>query len=289
MWKRLKNVFKRREINDEFFSELESVLLSSDVGISLTEIWMERVRKWKSVEDVRRILTEEMLKLLEPAQSEACFAAVGTNEPRVIMIVGVNGAGKTTSIAKLTNYALKNGSKPLLVAGDTFRAAAIEQLQIWGERLGVSVIAQAHGSDAAAVTFDGIKAGQARNSDCVIIDTAGRLQTKVPLMDEIAKVRRVAAKAQARAPHECWCVLDAMTGQNAISQVEKFHQTMELTGLIITKLDGSAKAGAIFPILQKLALPLLFIGTGEAVGDLRPFNARAFIDDILRPITESAA
>lgn len=282
MWSRLKNIFHRREVDATFIAELEGVLLEADVGPVLAAAWVGAVQPWKTLADVHRILRERMIAALQlPETGVAEPRNLGTSEPSVILIVGVNGAGKTTTIAKLAHLATQQHRRPLLVAADTFRAAAIEQLQVWGDRLGIPVIAQKSGADPAAVAFDGVKAAQARAADVVFIDTAGRLHTKAPLMEELAKVKRVIGKALPGAPHECWCVLDAMIGQNALAQVRQFHDGLGLTGLIVTKLDGTAKAGVLFQLMQQLPLPIRYVGRGERVDDLQPFSAAQFIDAIL--------
>ncbi len=278
MWKRLKNAFRRRQIDAEFFAELRAALFEADVGPQLTDAWMDAVQPWKTLEDVQRILRERMIAALAPLAPASPIANVGLT---VIMIVGVNGAGKTTTIAKLAHRAKQSGQTPVLVAGDTFRAAAIEQLKVWGERLDVPVIAQKIGADAAAVAFDGIKAAQSRGAQLVFIDTAGRLHTKTPLMEELAKVKRVIGKALIGAPHESWCVLDAMIGQNAMAQVKQFHEALGLTGLIVTKLDGTAKAGVLFNLAQQIHLPIRYCGFGEQVENLQPFEPTAFVEAIL--------
>lgn len=279
VWSRLKNVFRRRQVDAEFFQELEGALLEADVGPVLAVAWVVAVRPWKTIADVQRVLRERMISALQPHANYE--SPVMQHALQILLIVGVNGAGKTTTIAKLAHHALTQNQRPLLVAADTFRAAAIEQLQVWGDRLGIPVIAQKSGADPAAVAFDGVKAAQARAADVVFIDTAGRLHTKAPLMEELAKVKRVIGKALPGAPHECWCVLDAMIGQNALAQVRQFHDGLGLTGLIVTKLDGTARAGVLFQITQQFPLPIRYCGMGERVEDLQPFNADTFIDSIL--------
>lgn len=286
-WQRLRNVFRRRQVDADFFQEIEATLLAADVGPALTQEWVAAVRPWKTVADVARIMRERMLAILPPvARDVECPAP---SVPRVIMIVGVNGVGKTTTIAKLAYHEQQQGQRPLLVAGDTFRAAAVEQLQIWAERLQIPMVSGASGGDAAAVAFDGVKAAIARDCDVVLIDTAGRLHTKIPLMEELAKVQRVIGKALPGAPHECWCVLDATTGRNACAQVRQFHEALQLTGLIITKLDGSAKAGTIFSIGRELPLPVCFVGCGERMQDLCRFSPEAFIHDLLGDLVVAEA
>ncbi len=309
MWKRLRNVFRRREVDAAFFAELEDTLLAADVGSALTAEWIAAVRPWKTADDVQRVLQAAMIDVLKPvarcsllvtrnsletevanhdlqiknveSQPTSNEQRATSNEPRVIMIIGINGVGKTTTIAKLAKYFQGQGRTPLLVAGDTFRAAAVAQLQTWGDRLDVPVIAQGPDADAAAVAFDGIRSASARGCDVVLVDTAGRLHTKAPLMDELAKVKRVMGKALPGAPHECWCILDAMTGHNALAQVKKFHEALTLTGLIVTKLDGTAKAGVLFSIAQQLPLPVHFIGTGEQLTDLAPFVPENFVRQLV--------
>jgi fused signal recognition particle receptor len=281
LWTRLRNLLRRREADAAFFAELESTLFSADVGPDLTAAWMKSSRKWKRSEDVERVLTKAMAEALAQAPVFDFSVARDGSEPAVVMIVGVNGVGKTTTIAKLAHRWKAEGAQPLLVAADTFRAAAIEQLQVWGTRLELPVIAQKLGSDAAAVAFDGITAAVARNCHPVLVDTAGRLHTKAPLMDELQKVKRVMGKARSGAPHACWCVIDAMIGQNAIAQIATFHETLGLTGLVVTKLDGTAKAGALFTIAQQFQIPIGFTGHGESPEDLRPFSAPDFIAGLL--------
>lgn len=277
-WKRLKNTFTRRQVDAEFFTELEETLYAADVGPKLTPLWMTEARKWKTADDVQRVLKEQMLKVLSPGTSIPETPPPGL---QVVMIVGINGVGKTTTIAKLAKQLQREGKKPLLVAGDTFRAAAIEQLKVWGDRLQLEVVAKQQGSDSAATAFDGVAAAKARGNDVVLVDTAGRLHTKVPLMDELGKVKRVMGKADDGAPHEIWCVIDATTGQNAVAQVKQFHELLGLTGIILTKCDGTARAGAIFTIAQELPIPIRYYGHGEQVDDLSIFEAEAFVEKLL--------
>lgn len=290
MWHRLKRLFTRRTIDDAFFAELEDTLLAADVGPTLTGEWLARVRKEKTADTVDQTLRALMLATLEPLAANA-LPTDAPPAPCVILILGVNGAGKTTTIAKLAHHFQHQGRRPLLVAGDTFRAAAIEQLQVWGTRLQIPVIATTPGADAAAIAFDGVKAAVARGHDVVLVDTAGRLHTRVPLMDELAKVQRVIGKAMPGAPHERWCILDATTGQNALAQVRQFHECLGLTGLLLTKCDGTAKAGAIFTIARTLPLPIRFIGFGEQIDALAPFTPAQFIDRLLAdsPTTPTTA
>jgi fused signal recognition particle receptor len=272
-------LFTRRKVDEALFEELEGALLQADCGVAATQSLIGALRKQKleDGEALKRALRDAVAELLLPLEKRL---DVGRAKPFVIMIAGVNGAGKTTSIGKLAKWLQAQGRSLLLAAGDTFRAAAREQLVVWGERNGVAVIAQQSG-DPGAVTFDAIGAARARGVDVVIADTAGRLPTQLHLMEEIRKVKRVAAKAQADAPHEVLLVLDANTGQNAVAQVKAFDDALKLTGLIITKLDGTAKGGAICAIAKERPIPVLFIGVGEGIDDLRPFAAREFAEALI--------
>ncbi len=269
-----------RKIDEALFEELETILITSDVGVEATETLMQslrrRVRKESLTEapQLHAALKASLTELLQPLESPL---DISTASPFVIMLAGVNGAGKTTTIGKLAHYFQAQGKSVLLGAGDTFRAAAREQLQVWGERNGVSVISQDKG-DSAAVIFDAISAARARNIDVVLADTAGRLPTQLHLMEEIRKVKRVIQKVDPAAPHEVLLVLDANTGQNAVSQVKAFDDALAVTGLVITKLDGTAKGGAIAAFASARPIPGRFIGVGESVDDLRPFVAEEFVD-----------
>ncbi len=270
-------------IDDELFEELESILITSDVGMDATRLLLADVRrqvkeqKLTAPEQIKEALAHALLKLLQPLAQPLI---TGTHKPFVILLCGVNGAGKTTSIGKLAKYFQSQGKSVLLAAGDTFRAAAREQLMEWGARNNVTVIAQQSG-DAAAVIFDAIHAAQARGIDVVLADTAGRLATQAHLMEEIKKVKRVIAKALPEAPHEILLVLDANTGQNALSQVKAFDEALEVTGLVLTKLDGTAKGGVIAAIANAHPIPVRFIGVGEGLDDLRPFVAEDFVTALL--------
>jgi fused signal recognition particle receptor len=276
-------LFVRRKIDESLFEELETALLQADCGVaasaSILESLRARVRKDK-IEDgdsLRRALKEVVTELLAPLEKKL---DVGRARPFVIMIAGVNGSGKTTSIGKLAKWLQAEGRSVLLAAGDTFRAAAREQLVAWGERNAVPVIAQQAG-DPGAVVFDALGAARARGADVVIADTAGRLPTQLHLMEEIRKVKRVTAKAQDGAPHEILLVLDANTGQNTLAQVKAFDEALGLTGLVLTKLDGTAKGGVVCAIARERPLPLLFVGVGESIDDLRPFVARDFAEALV--------
>jgi fused signal recognition particle receptor len=278
----LGDVFARRVLDEAALTELEAALLRADVGVNATEHLLEDLKaRWRRAgadADPRSTLADAMVSLIEPLEQPL---VVSSARPFVVMLTGVNGAGKTTSIGKLAKWLQAQKLSVLFAAGDTFRAAAREQLTVWGERNGVAVI-QA-GGDPAAVMFDAIAAARARGIDVVLADTAGRLPTQANLMAELRKVKRVIGKAQEGAPHEVLLVLDANTGQNALAQVRAFDESVGLTGLIVTKLDGSAKGGVVAAIAKQHPIPLRFIGVGEAVDDLRPFVAREFVEALLPP------
>ncbi|MEO6423139.1 MAG: signal recognition particle-docking protein FtsY [Candidatus Nitrotoga sp.] len=271
------------KIDDELYEELETILITADVGMDATRFLLAELRRQVKVQrlteatQLKEALAHDLIKLLKPL---AQLLETSLHKPYVIMLAGVNGAGKTTSIGKLAKYFQGQGKSVLLAAGDTFRAAAREQLMEWGERNNVTVIAQQSG-DPAAVIFDAVQAAQARKIDIVLADTAGRLSTQIHLMEEIKKVKRVIAKALPGAPHEVLLVLDANTGQNALSQVKAFDDTLGVTGLILTKLDGTAKGGVIAAIAKAHPIPLRFIGVGEGLDDLRPFVAEDFVAALL--------
>ncbi len=285
----LGGVFARRKLDDEALEALETALLTGDVGVDATEHLLADLEvRWKKAGDAadpRTELAGALADLLAPLERPL---VVGPERPFVIMLTGVNGAGKTTSIGKLAKWLQQQRLSVLLAAGDTFRAAAREQLAVWGERNDVAVIQQA-GGDAASVMFDAIAAARARGIDVVLADTAGRLPTQGHLMDELRKVKRVIAKAHEGAPHEVLLVVDANTGQNALAQVKAFDAAVGLTGLVVTKLDGSAKGGVVAAIAKQHPVPIKFIGVGEGIDDLRPFAVREFVDALLPPAEESAA
>lgn len=277
---RLAGVFGAHGAVDEaFYEELEAVLLTSDVGVAATthllDALRQRARKQKLTQpaELKEALQEALLELLCPLAQPL---DVSSHRPFIIMLVGVNGAGKTTSIGKLAHYYQRQGRSVLLAAGDTFRAAAREQLEAWGARNHVTVVAQS-GGDPAAVIFDAVNAAKARGIDVVLADTAGRLTTQLHLMEELKKVKRVIGKAQPEAPHEVLLVLDANVGQNALAQVKAFDDALGVTGLILTKLDGTAKGGVVAAIARERPVPLRFVGVGEGIDDLRPFDAREFV------------
>jgi len=277
----LTGVFSRRKLDDEAIDELETALLTGDVGVAATEHLIAdvkaRYRRAGPDADPRSVLRDALVDLLQPLERPL---VISDARPFVIMLAGVNGAGKTTSIGKLAKWLQARDLSVILAAGDTFRAAAREQLAIWGERNNVAVVRQ-EGGDPAAVMFDAIGAARARDIDIVLADTAGRLPTQANLMEELSKVKRVIAKAQPGAPHEVLLVLDANTGQNALAQVKAFDAAIGLTGLIVTKLDGSAKGGVLAAIAEQHPTPLKFIGVGERVDDLQPFAAREFVEALL--------
>lgn len=272
-------LFTRRKIDEALFEELESALLQADCGVAAAQALIGAMRK-KNLPDgeaLKQALKDAVAGLLAPLEKKL---DVGASKPFVIMVAGVNGSGKTTSIGKLARWLQSEGRSVVLAAGDTFRAAAREQLVEWGARNNVPVIAQASG-DPGAVVFDALGAARARGADVLIADTAGRLPTQLHLMEEIRKVKRVAAKAMAGAPHEVLLVLDANTGQNSLAQVKAFDEALGLTGLILTKLDGTAKGGVVCAIAKERPVPLLFVGVGEGIDDLRPFVAREFAEALI--------
>ncbi len=269
------------DIDDDLLDELEETLIMADVGVQTTDKLMTAVRKGikkkeiNTPEDLKPFLQKQIVEILTKGEAMDT-TRVAENGPTVLLVIGVNGAGKTTTIGKLAAYYKGQGKSVLLAAADTFRAAAIDQLEVWGERTGVPVIKHEEGSDPAAVAFDAVKAAVARNVDILIIDTAGRLQTKSNLMQELEKINRVIGREIPGAPHETLLVLDATTGQNAISQAELFTKAAPITGVVLTKLDGTAKGGVVIGIKSQLQMPVKWIGVGEGVEDLRPFNAEDF-------------
>ena len=271
----------KKAIDDDLLDEIETRLLTADVGVEATTAIVQSLTKRVARKELAdsgalyKALQEELAALLRPVEKPLHISAA--NKPFVILVVGVNGAGKTTTIGKLAKKLQLEGKKVMLAAGDTFRAAAVEQLQVWGERNQIAVIAQHTGADSASVIFDAVQAATARGMDVLIADTAGRLHTKDNLMEELKKVRRVIGKLDDTAPHEVLLVLDAGTGQNAINQAKQFNQTVNLTGLALTKLDGTAKGGVIFALAKQFALPIRYIGVGEGIDDLRTFEAEPFV------------
>ncbi|MBT2336922.1 signal recognition particle-docking protein FtsY [Variovorax paradoxus] len=271
-------VFVNAQIDDALYEELESALLMADAGVKATEYLLDdlrgRVKRQMATDaaQVKRLLADAITDLLQPLEKPL---VIGQFTPTVIMVAGVNGAGKTTSIGKLTKHLANEGASVLLAAADTFRAAAREQLLVWADRNTVEIVSQ-EGGDPSAVSFDAVTAGKARGKDVVLVDTAGRLPTQLHLMDELRKIKRVVTKADATAPHEVLLVIDGNTGQNALAQVRAFDETLGLTGLVVTKLDGTAKGGVLCAIARERPVPVYFIGVGEKLEDLETFNAREF-------------
>jgi fused signal recognition particle receptor len=273
-----------KPIDENAFDEIEEAIILADAGLETAQILVASLKeKWKrgqikTSDDIKRSIKEEIEKLLAPIQSSM---NINRTKPFVILALGVNGVGKTTTIAKLTSIFQQSGKTVLIGACDTFRAAAIEQLEVWAKRLHVDMVKHADGSDPAAVAYDAVKAARARDVDILILDTAGRLHTKANLMEEMKKIKRVVAKELPDAPHEILLVVDATNGQNAIAQAKAFHETLGLTGIVITKLDGTAKGGFILPIAHTLKIPVRYIGVGEKIDDLIPFSAKDFAEAIL--------
>jgi len=278
---RLSGLFGGEAIDPALFETLEAALLASDVGVEATRFLIaglrERARRLQTAEQLKAELRAMLVETLGPLEQPLDLSG---KKPCVVMLAGVNGSGKTTSIGKLARYFQNRGLSVLLAAGDTFRAAAREQLAAWGEKNAVAVVAQS-GGDPGAVVFDAIAAARSREIDVVIADTAGRLPTQLHLMEEISRIKRIIAKAEPGAPHEVWLVLDANTGQNALTQVKAFDDALDLTGLILTKLDGTAKGGVVCAIARQHPLPLRFVGVGEGIDDLRPFVADEFVSALL--------
>ena len=295
VFQKLSKVFTgRRRVDEELMDDLEEALITADVGVDTTMKILDRLRKrarfeaYAEVQELYTMLREEIGGLLtEDAQGAATANEPAPGQPRVIMVVGVNGVGKTTSIGKLAWRYKQAGKRVLLGAADTFRAAAIDQLKIWSERAGVDIIAQHMGADPAAVAFDTLEAAVARNSEVVIIDTAGRLHNKRGLMEELTKIRRVMDRIVPGAPHEVLLVLDGSTGQNAVEQAKQFTSATDVTGLVLTKLDGTAKGGVVLAISDQLSIPVRFIGIGEKMEDLQDFEVIEFIDSLLPADWES--
>jgi fused signal recognition particle receptor len=278
-------LFEQTTIADTLWDDLEELLISADVGIATATKLIERVRnrakseKLSDSEQIYSALKQEMVDILQvpsPINKREPVSSV----PFVILIVGVNGTGKTLSIAKLANIYLKDGKKVIIAAADTFRAAAIEQIRILGDRIGADVVYQKSGADPGAVVFDGLEAARARKADVVLIDTAGRLHTKFNLMEEMKKIKRVISRSDPQAPHEVFLVLDATTGQNGLAQAKYFTNAVDVTGIILTKLDGTAKGGIVLAICDQLKIPILYIGTGEGIDDIASFDAKAFVEEL---------
>lgn len=282
-------VLGKKSIDNDLLEALETQLLVADVGVEVTQKIIHALtgrisrKQLKDTDALMQALREDMTSILLPCSTPLQITKTG--KPYVILVVGVNGAGKTTTIGKLARRLQGEGHRVMLAAGDTFRAAAVEQLQTWGERNQIPVIAQPSGSDSASVIFDALQSAQARKIDVLIADTAGRLHTQSNLMDELVKIKRVMAKLDPEAPHEVLLVVDAGTGQNALSQARQFHEAVQLTGITLTKLDGTAKGGIIFAIAENLGIPIRFIGVGETIEDLRVFDAEEFVTALFETST----
>lgn len=279
----IEDLFKgKRQVDDEMLEEIEELLITSDIGVQTAMDLMKTIhRKASRIENpeaLKKILKEEILALIAEAVSPAGDKTVPEEKPHIVMVIGVNGVGKTTTIGKLAARKVQDGQKVMIAAADTFRAAASEQLAVWAQRANAELIRHKDNADPAAVAYDSIEAAIARGADTVFVDTAGRLHTKVNLMEELKKIHRTINKKLPRAPHEILLVLDATTGQNAISQAKMFHEALGITGLVLTKLDGTAKGGIVISICRQLKLPIHFIGVGESIEDLQPFEATRFVD-----------
>ena len=282
----LEDIFAgKREINAEFLEDLESSLIMADIGAQMTDEIIQSLtqslnrNELKDIDSVKQALRTFLISSLKANVAGKNIS--NSEKPHVIFVVGVNGVGKTTTIGKLANNFKKEGKRILLAAGDTYRAAAVEQLQIWGDRIDVPVIAQQTGADSASVIYDAIESARAKDIDIVIADTAGRLHNKDNLMDELAKIKRVASKLSDNAPHEVLLVLDAATGQNALSQMSEFHKAVDVTGLVLTKLDGTAKGGILISLAKQFPVDIKYIGVGEGIDDLKVFEAELFVDALI--------
>ena len=277
-------LFEGPTIADTLWDDLEELLISADVGVATASKLIEGVKsrakseRLSNSDQVYAALKQEMVDILNVSTSTG--AKSDSTQPLIVLIVGVNGTGKTLSIAKLGNIYIKKGKKVIIAAADTFRAAAIEQIRILGGRIGADVIYQKSGADPGAVVFDGLEAARARRADVVLIDTAGRLHTKFNLMEEMKKIKRVISRSDPKAPHEVLLVLDATTGQNGLSQAKYFTDAVDVTGIILTKLDGTAKGGIVLAICDQLKIPIVYIGMGEGIDDIAPFNAQAFVEEL---------
>lgn len=289
----------KSKVDDEVLDQLEEILVTSDVGVDTTLEIIERIQKrvardkYVSTDELNALLRDEIAAMLEATDKQAPASLPHTEEtgnaPHVMLIVGVNGVGKTTTIGKLAWQAKQAGKKVVLVAADTFRAAAIEQLELWGQRVGVPVVKQTMGSDPAAVAYDGVQKAVSSHADVVLIDTAGRLHNKVGLMNELTKIRNVVGRVVAGAPHEVLLVLDGSTGQNAYEQARQFAKATTVTGMAITKLDGTAKGGVVIGISHQMQIPVRYIGLGEGMEDLIPFDRKAFVDSLFGDQSASAS
>lgn len=276
----------KKKVDEDLLEKLEEILITADLGVSTAQELLECTRALAARDELAD--SEALIGILKEKIVEYLVASCGDKDwntpaagPMVIMVLGVNGVGKTTSIGKIANKFVKSGKKVLLVAADTFRAAAVEQLQIWGERIGVEVVAREPGADPSSVIYDALDSGKGRESEVIIVDTAGRMHTKINLVEELKKIKRVMGKRVPGAPHELLLVVDATTGQNALSQARLFNEAVEITGLVLTKLDGTAKGGIVVNISRELKVPIRFIGVGEQLDDLRDFRPREFVEALL--------
>ncbi|HHY20474.1 MAG TPA: signal recognition particle-docking protein FtsY, partial [Bacilli bacterium] len=282
-----------RKVDEDFFEELEEILISSDVGVTtvlelIDELKDEvRLRNIKDSVEIQPVISEKLAALLQKGDDDARLN-IQENGMTVILFVGVNGVGKTTTIGKMAHMFKQEGKKVMLAAGDTFRAGAIEQLEVWGDRVGVDVIKQSAGSDPAAVMYDAIQAAKSREVDILLCDTAGRLQNKVNLMNELEKVKKVISRECPNAPHEVLLVLDATTGQNAMSQAKQFGQATDVTGIVLTKLDGTAKGGIVLAIRHELDIPVKYVGLGEKMDDLQAFDAEQFVYGLFKDVIDAS-
>ncbi|AGX03825.1 MULTISPECIES: signal recognition particle-docking protein FtsY [Bacillaceae] len=287
-------VARYRKVDEDFFEELEEILIQADVGFDTVMELVEELRmevKRKNIQDpqgVQSIISEKLVEIYEGSGEASSALNIQEGDLTVILFVGVNGVGKTTSIGKLAHKFKSEGKKVLMAAGDTFRAGAIEQLEVWGDRVGVEVIKQAEGSDPAAVMFDAVRAAKSRNADILLCDTAGRLQNKVNLMKELEKVKRVIEREIPGAPHEVLLALDATTGQNAMIQAKTFKEATDVSGIVLTKLDGTAKGGIVLAIRKELDIPVKFVGLGEKMDDLQEFDAERYVYGLFADMVENA-
>lgn len=285
-------VSRYRKVDEDFFEELEEVLISADVGVSTVMELIDELKsevKRRNIQDpkeVQSVISEKLVEIYEGGEQEAAELRVEDGRLNIILFVGVNGVGKTTTIGKLAHQFIKEGKNVVLAAGDTFRAGAIDQLEVWGERVGAHVVKQAEGSDPAAVIYDAVQAAKARSADVLLCDTAGRLQNKVNLMKELEKVKRVIQREVPDAPHEVLLVLDATTGQNAMTQAREFSKATDVSGIVLTKLDGTAKGGIVLAIRHELQIPVKFVGLGEKMDDLQPFEAESYVYGLFSDLIE---
>jgi fused signal recognition particle receptor len=281
------DLFDRREVDASLWEELEELLIQADVGVPTTEYIIDQTRdevrrqRIKEGAEARTAFKDVLVKILEDTDRPSDLV-IPQGTLTTVLVVGVNGVGKTTSIAKLANLWQKQGRRCIIAAADTFRAAAIEQLKIWGDRAGVLVVSHQHGADPGAVVFDAWQSARSRNAEVLLVDTAGRLHTKFNLMEELRKIYRVLGKQDPNAPEATLLVLDATTGQNAVVQAREFQKAANVTGLVLTKIDGTAKGGCVFPIVRELRVPIQFLGSGEQMDDIDPFDARAFVEALLQ-------